>query len=220
MVAALLGCLDSGDHEVGARAVRDVGLGSVDDVAAVDPAGVGPDACNVGARARLGDAERGDPLAADRGREETPLLILRAELPDRRRSDADVGTDAGGKAPGPAARELLDEHGVLDVAAAAAAVLDGVLEPEQPLLRHAGKNVVRKPALPLPLEVGHDQVEAPVLLPQQVLVRHEYVLEGELGRVGRVPAELLQLLRDRDALHPLLDHEEGEAVVAALLGGL
>src|SRR5213592_3086512 len=38
----------------------------------------------------------------------------------------------------------------------------------------------------LPLEVRHDQVEAAVLLAEQVLLRHEDVGERQLGRVRRV----------------------------------
>ena len=48
---------------------------------------------------------------------------------------------------------------------------------------------------PLPGEVGHDQLEAAVLLAQQVLDRHLDVGEGRLAGVGGVPAHLLQLPR-------------------------
>src|ERR671914_54940 len=69
---------------------------------------------------------------------------------------------------------------------------------------------------PLPLEVGHDQVEAAVLLAEQVLLRHEHVAERQLGRVGRPPAELLELARDLEALHVALEDQERKAVVPTL----
>jgi len=50
---------------------------------------------------------------------------------------------------------------------------------------------------PLPLEVGHDQVEALVLLAEQVLLGHEDVGEGELAGVdARQP--ILSSLRDTE----------------------
>ena len=48
---------------------------------------------------------------------------------------------------------------------------------------------------PLPLEVGHDQVEAAVLLAEQVLLGDEHVVEGDQRRVRGVPAELLERAR-------------------------
>ena len=67
---------------------------------------------------------------------------------------------------------------------------------------------------PLPLEVGHDQVEAAVLLAEQVLLGHEHVVERDLRRVGGVPAELLE--RARSHAGAAFDDQEREAVVAAL----
>ena len=43
---------------------------------------------------------------------------------------------------------------------------------------------------PLPLEVGHDQVEAAVLLTEQVLLGDEHVVERDLGGVRGMPAQL------------------------------
>ena len=73
---------------------------------------------------------------------------------------------------------------------------------------------------PLPLEVGHDQVEAAVLLSQQVLGGDLDVGEAELAGVGGVPAHLLELRDDLVAGHVALEDQERDAVVAALLGGL
>ena len=69
---------------------------------------------------------------------------------------------------------------------------------------------------PLPLEVGHDQVEAAVLLAEQVLGGDGDVGERELARVGGVPAHLLELVRDLVALHLALEDQERDPVVAAL----
>ena len=66
---------------------------------------------------------------------------------------------------------------------------------------------------PLPLEVGHDQFEALVQRPQQVLRRHEHVLEGDRGCVGGVPAELLELC-GADALAAVDDQKRGPVVPA------
>ena len=76
MVAALAGGLDSGDDEVGAHAVGDVGLLAVDEKAAVDALRARAQRGDVRARARLGDAQRADLLGADGGGEVAPLLIL------------------------------------------------------------------------------------------------------------------------------------------------
>src|SRR5919106_2606936 len=151
VMSALLGRLHGGDDEVGAHAVRDVGLRPVDHVAAVNAPGEGADAGHVGPRAPLGDAERGDPLAADRGRQEARLLLVGAEPFDRRRGDAHVGADPGRHTARPAARQLLAQHGVVEMVAAAAAVLARVLEPEEAQLAHPREHLVGEPALPLPL---------------------------------------------------------------------
>ena len=58
---------------------------------------------HVGAGVGLGDAERRDPLAADGGHEVAFVLVVGAELPDRRHGDAGVRADAGGEAAGAAA---------------------------------------------------------------------------------------------------------------------
>ena len=59
-----------------------------------------------------------------------------------------------------------------------------------------------------------------ILLSQQVLGRDLDVGERQLAGIGGVPAHLLQLPRDLIAGHLALQHEEGDAVVAALLGRL
>src|SRR6185503_10620259 len=100
---------------------------------------------HVGAGARLGYPERRYPLAADRRDQEALLLVLGAELPDRRRGDPDVGADSRRQSARAGAGQLLGEHGVVHVVAALAAVLLGVLEAEVAELRHAGEDLAREP---------------------------------------------------------------------------
>ena len=101
------GRLDGRDDEVRAHAVGDVGLLAVDHPAAVDALGARAQRRDVRAGARLGDAERADQLAADRRHEVALLLLVGAELPDRRRGDVDVRADARRRAARADARELL-----------------------------------------------------------------------------------------------------------------
>ena len=91
VVAALLGRLAGADQEVGPDAVGDEGLGAVDDVAPVDLAGGGAQRGDVGAGSRLGDPQRADQLALDPGNQPALLLLLGAELPDRRQSRSPRG---------------------------------------------------------------------------------------------------------------------------------
>ena len=151
MVPALLGRLDGGHDEVRAHAVGDVGLLAVHHPAAVDRRGARAQRRDVRAGVGLGDRERPDPLAADRRHEVALLVLLAAELPDRRRRDVDVRADPR---RGPAradSRELLDEHRLVQVVAALAAVLRRVLQAEQALRRELREDLVREPAVLLPL---------------------------------------------------------------------
>src|SRR5204863_3050919 len=86
-----------------------------------------------------------------RRREVALLLLLGAELPDRRRGDVGVRADARGGSARADARELLAEHRLVQVVAALPAVLDRVLEPEQALGGELGEDLVGEPALLLPL---------------------------------------------------------------------
>ena len=90
-----------------------------------------------------------------------------------------------------------------------AAVLDGPVE-DALRARHRGDGAHE----PLALEVLHHVVEARVLVAEEVLRRDLAVLEDELGRVGAVVAELLELLPDREALRVGREHEERDALVA------
>ena len=86
----------------------------------------------------------------------------------------------------------------------------------QAMLHRADRSERHRQALPL--EVGHDQREALVQAAEQVLFGDEHILEADRGRVGGVPAELVEL-RGADAL-AAVDDQEGDAVVAALGVGL
>ncbi len=95
-------------------------------------------------------------------------------------------------------------------------VADGLAAPREPRDGPLQRGVHRadraeRHQQPLPLEVGHDQVEAAALLAEQVLVGDEHVLEGDLAGVGGVPAELLELGRAH-ALAGLDDQERHPAV--------
>ncbi len=61
-------------------------------------------------------------------------------------------------------------------------------------------------------------VETLALLAEQVLDGHLDVGEGELGGVGRLQAELVQLATDGEALGVRVDGEQGQAEAAVLLG--
>ena len=151
VMPALLGRLDGRHDEVRTNTVGDVGLLSVEHEAAVDPLGFAGDAGHVGARAGLGDAERPDLLPGDRRDQVALLLLLGAELPDRGRGDVDVGADAGGRSARAGPGELLDQDGLMQVVAALPAVALLVLQAQQPLGGHLRKDVVREPAVLLPL---------------------------------------------------------------------
>ena len=126
------GRLDGADEEVGADAVGDEGLGAVDDVAAVDPLGEGGDAGDVGAGAGLGDPQRADLLAGDPRHEPALLLLLGAEVEDRRHRDRGVRVEPSGDAAR-AARRASSSTQIASCrwVAALAAVLLGELEPEE-----------------------------------------------------------------------------------------
>ena len=87
MVTTLRGRLDRGDQEVRAHAAGDEHLGAVDAVAAVTRARAGADAGDVGAGVGLGDASAAIFSPRIAGHQLALLLLLGAELPDRRQGD-------------------------------------------------------------------------------------------------------------------------------------
>ena len=72
----------------------------------------------------------------------------------------------------------------------------------------------------LVVEAGHQHVDAVADRAQHVLLRHLAVGEHQLRGVGAAHAELVELLRRRKALHPLLDDEGGDAARARGAVGL
>ena len=182
VVAALLGRLAGADEEVGADAVGDEGLGAVDDVAAVDPLGEGRDPGDVGAGAGLGDPQRADLLARDPGHQPALLLLLGAEVEDRRHRDRGVGVEPGRDAARAArARQLLDPDRVVEVGPALAAVALGELEAEEAELGAAAVELAREFARRLPLvDVRRDLLadEAPDRLAQLLVLGVERRRDG------------------------------------------
>src|SRR5215218_10071874 len=151
-MAAFPGGLDGADQEVGADAVGDECLGAVDDVAAVHLARGGSERGDVGSGARLRNPERSDQLALDPRHEPALLLLLGAELPDRRHRDLRMGPEPGRDPAAPArARQLLDPDCVVDVVTALAAGLGLELEPEEAELAAAGIQLARELTRLLPL---------------------------------------------------------------------
>ena len=170
----------------------------------------------IGARAGLGDPECGYALATDRRRQESLLLVLGPELPHRR-----VAIDIARRCRRPVlratARQLLGEHGVLHIAAASAAVLHRVLQPEQAQLRHAREHRVGKPAGLLPLGrvrpklLGHEGSD----LAAQRLVsigERRGRAAGDRGLSTRCPSHRpRRRRRDRVAWPPCLRRREHHA---------
>ena len=146
------------------------------------------DAGDVGAGAGLGDPQRADLLAGDPGHQPALLLLLGAEVEDRRHRDRGVGVEAGGDAAGAAgAGQLLDPDRVVQVGAALAAVLLGELQPEEAELGAAAVELAGEFARRLPLvDVGRDLLgdEAADGLAQLLVLLAE-------GRQGRPRAAVL-----------------------------
>ena len=118
--------------EVRAVAVGDVGLGAVDHPLVAVAHGARADALDVGAGVGLGDAEAGDLLALDRRHQVVLLLLLGAELQDRRRGHVGVHRDAHREPAAARVRELLGQHEVAEVVAALTAVRSGIDSPRKP----------------------------------------------------------------------------------------
>ena len=137
--------------EVAAHAVGDVELAAVDPPVAVDALGAGSDAGDIAAGVGLGDAEGGDLLAPDRGREVALLLLLGAPPEDGRRRHLGVDADRHPDATGTAAGHLLREDDGAEVVTTLPAVSLGVPEPEQAELAHPGEHAVREAFRLLPL---------------------------------------------------------------------
>ena len=135
-----------------AHAVGDERLRAVDHPAAVDALGARAQRGHVGAGVGLGDAQRADRLAGDRRHQVALLLLVGAELPDRRRGDAGVRAEPAASPPEPQRASSSAEHGVVQVVAALAAELGRVLQPEAARASASSReHLVGEPARLLPL---------------------------------------------------------------------
>ncbi|MNS91120.1 hypothetical protein D3C72_1251970 [compost metagenome] len=88
---------------------------------------------------------------------------------------------------------------------------------------HAGLHDAHRPAgqhRALIVQPAHQHLGAAVLRAEDVLDRHLHVLEHQLAGVRAAHAQLVQLLRHREALHALLDDKGGHAARAQVRLGL
>jgi hypothetical protein len=145
-----------------------------------------PDARDVRAGVGLGDAEARDPLPPDRGHQVALLLLLGAELQDRRRRHVGVHGDAHREPAGVRARELLGQHEVGEVVPTLTAVGLRHREPEEAELAHAPEDRVRERRL-LPLLRVRRQLARDVRtdrLPQRLVLLGEDEVAARRRVVG------------------------------------
>ena len=140
-----------------------------------------PDRGDVGAGVGLGDRDRADLLAGDRGREPPVALVVGAEVRERGRGHVGLHRDRHRDRARAAAGQLLDEHEAGREVAVAAAEARGVVEAEEAELAAAAEQRVGEAAGPLPLvDVGaHLGVDEAAHRRPQLLV-----LGGEDGVAG------------------------------------
>ena len=190
--------LTGADEEVGADAVGDEGLGAVDDVAAVDPLRQGGDAGDVGAGAGLGDPEGADLLAGDPRHQPALLLLLGAEVEDRRHRDRGVGVEPGGDAAGAArAGQLLDPDRVVQVGAALAAVVLRELQPEEAELGAAADRA--RGGIPAPPPTRRRCGAISLRDEARTVSRSSSCSSPKGGSVARVPESLTTVIRPHRA---------------------
>jgi hypothetical protein len=118
-------------HEVRAGAIGDEDLAAAHDEVAAVPPGDGLERGHVGASARLGHAERGDPLPAQRRREPLPAQRVRAVIVDHRRRHLALHQQPDGAAEVAPAHQLLDQDHAVPVVEAAPAPARVVAHAEQ-----------------------------------------------------------------------------------------
>ncbi len=181
------------DHEVGQDAVGDEGLLPGEDVVVTRVHGSGPDALQVGPRARLGHRDRRDRrTGAQPGEPPLRLLVVRARH--------EVGRDhvveeREGAAVDAAARHLLADDGVVaEVRRPAPAVLLGELEAEQPLCAGLRPDLAVDDSVALPLLVeGHGLLveEGPDRLAERLVLG----IEDRAGHVDHCDSETVKVQR-------------------------
>jgi hypothetical protein len=151
--------LDQGEDEAGQEAVGDPHLLAVDHVRVAVLGRARLDRLDVGAQLGLGQREGRSQLARRHLREVLLLLLVRAELHQQVGAD-EVGVDDP-RDRDPAARELLDDHGVGREVQPEPAVLLGDGHPEQPELAHLLDDRLRELVLVVVvLGVGEDLLVA------------------------------------------------------------
>ena len=137
---------------VGLRAVGDPHLAAVDDVVVAVGARVGLDRGDVGAGAGLGDADAGDRIAGDRGREKFAAQLVAAEPRQRRRRHVGLHADRHRHAAAVDGAELLRHHQRIGIVEALAAELDGLVEAEKAEIAELLEQLMRgEDAVLLPL---------------------------------------------------------------------
>ena len=130
-------------HPIGLRAVGDPHLAAVDDVVVAVGARIGLDRGDVGSGAGLGNADAGDRIAGDGGREEFAAQRVRAEAGERRGRHVGLHADRHRHAAAADGAELLGHHHRV-----------GIVEPLAAVLRRLGEAEETEPAELLEQFVG------------------------------------------------------------------
>ena len=150
-----VGLGDQHDHRC-PHPVGDVGLRPADHPLVAVPAGSGSYAGHVRAGVGLGDAQAQGDLAGDGGPHPPLLLLLGAELQQRRDDHVGVDRQRHQQPTAAAPGDLLGQHQVGEVVAALTAVGLRHRQAEQARASHLGQQR-RRPGRALPLlHVGHD----------------------------------------------------------------
>ena len=137
------------DHRVGEAAVRDPGLGAVQQPVVAVALGARADAGGVAAGVGLGQRVAAELLAARERRQQARLLLGRAVALDRRHGQPGVHGD-GDREAGVVARELLDDQAERRVIEPGAAVLLGHRHAEHAELGERAQRLHRHAMLAVP----------------------------------------------------------------------
>src|SRR6185312_7228501 len=131
-------------HPIGLRAVGGPHLAAVDDVVAAVLPGPRPDAGDVGAGARLGDAEAGDIVAGDARPQELLAQLVRAVARQGRRRHVGMDADRHGDGRAAAGAERLAERHLVGIVEALAAEPLGLVDAEEALAAHLLEQLMRR----------------------------------------------------------------------------
>ncbi len=143
--------LDDERQEVGPGAVGDEHLAAVDDPRLAVSYRARRDVGDVRAGVGLGDGDRADLLARDRGPQVALTLFVRSELRQRGRRHVGLHRDRHRDRARPAMRQLLDEHDLGGKVAAGSAPTLGVVQPEEAQLAATPEDPVGEVARRFPL---------------------------------------------------------------------